>query len=60
MKCNACKEKLDERDILEKKVLSCWKCGLKRELTDAEKRQYIPNYSYDPYDFQYKSYYYEN
>lgn len=38
MKCLACKEVLDKRDVRESKILSCWKCGTKRELTNEEKR----------------------
>lgn len=53
MECTFCKEMLDERDVRDRQILSCWKCGLKRELTTSEK---IKLYAYES-DFIYGSYY---
>ncbi len=47
MECAFCKEILDERDILNKDTLHCWKCGTKRPLTKQELREYI----YDTDDY---------
>lgn len=62
MQCSRCKENLDKRDILNKRTLSCWKCGFKRELTSEELREYVYEYDYNYSDDSsdqsyYKSYY---
>ena len=54
MKCNVCKEQLDNRDIIRDSILSCWKCGSKRELTPDELYTYKPskiNTDSDPPDY---------
>lgn len=59
MNCQFCKEDLDERDILENKLLHCWKCGFKRPLTPSEIKIYThSNYEDDEW-VQRISYIYE-
>jgi hypothetical protein len=51
MRCDICDEKLDERDIIDSQLLHCWKCGFKRQLSDAEISIYItPTFGYTEWE----------
>jgi Zn ribbon nucleic-acid-binding protein len=59
MKCDTCKEELDDRDILLRDgqhILHCWRCGFKRQLTEKEKKEYIYKNIYNDGDDDWSPY----